>query len=69
MRSVEQSEEWELAGETEVPSENVPPGHFFHHKSHMGWNPGRCGEKSATNRLSYGTANISVTTGRYRINP
>jgi hypothetical protein len=48
---VEQSVEWEMAGETEV--------HFVHHKSHMTWpgsNPGRRCGKPATNRLSYGTA-------------
>jgi hypothetical protein len=26
---------WRLAGEPEVPGENVPQRHFVHHKSHM----------------------------------
>jgi hypothetical protein len=37
MMSVEQSVEWELAGETEVLRENLHQCHFVHHKSHMTW--------------------------------
>jgi hypothetical protein len=35
MKSVEQSVEWELAGETEVLGETLPQCHFAHHKSNM----------------------------------
>jgi hypothetical protein len=35
MMSVEQSVEWELAGETEVLGENLPQCHFVPLKSHM----------------------------------
>jgi hypothetical protein len=34
MMGVEQSVEYELAGETEVLGENVPQRHFIHHRSH-----------------------------------
>jgi hypothetical protein len=37
MMNVEQSMEWELAGETEVLGENLPQCHSVHHKSHMTW--------------------------------
>jgi hypothetical protein len=58
MMIMEQLVEWGLAGETEVLGENLPQGHFVHHKSHMtlGSNPGRHGGMPATNRLNYGTA-------------
>jgi hypothetical protein len=35
MMNVEQSMEWELAGETELFGENLPPCHFIQDKSHM----------------------------------
>jgi hypothetical protein len=37
MMSVEQSVEWELAGDTEVLGENLHQRHFVRHKSHMTW--------------------------------
>jgi hypothetical protein len=56
MMSVEQSVEWELAGETEVLGTNVPHCHFVHHKVHMTWPEIEPGGKPAANRLSYDTA-------------
>jgi hypothetical protein len=35
--SVEQSVQWEMAGETKVLGGNVPQCHFVHHNSHMTW--------------------------------
>jgi hypothetical protein len=35
MMNVEQSVEWELAGETEVLGESLPQCHFAHDKYHM----------------------------------
>jgi hypothetical protein len=37
MMIVEQSVEWELAGESEVLGGNLPQCHIVHHKSHMAW--------------------------------
>jgi hypothetical protein len=66
--NVEQSVEWELAGETEVFGENLPQYHFVHHNPTwlaLGSNPGRRGEKPASNRLSYGTASVKALEMHY----
>jgi hypothetical protein len=51
---VEKQMEYRLAGETEAT--------FVHHKipHDQDLNPGRRGEKPATNRLSYGAANSRI---------
>jgi hypothetical protein len=59
MRSVEQSVEWELAGETEVLGGNRPSATLSTTNPtwpDLGSNPGSRGGKPVTNRLSYGTA-------------
>jgi hypothetical protein len=59
MMSVEQSVEWELARETELLGEILPQCTFSTKNttwSDLGSNQGLRGGKSATNRLSYGTA-------------
>jgi hypothetical protein len=51
-----------LVGETEVVVENLSRRHFVHLKSHLpdpGANPGRCGAKPATNRLSYDATRVA----------
>jgi hypothetical protein len=57
---VEKQMECRLAGETEVLGENLPQRHFGPSQNPTwpdpGLNPGRRGEKPATNRLSYGAA-------------
>jgi hypothetical protein len=61
MMSVEQSVEWELAGETEVLGENLPQCHLVHHKSHVTWRGVEpWPPPPATNRLSYGTDIASI---------
>jgi hypothetical protein len=59
MMNVEQSVEWELAGEADVLGENLPSATLSTTNptwSDLGSKPGRRGGKPATNRLSYGTA-------------
>jgi hypothetical protein len=57
MMSVEQSMEWELAGETEVPGKKRAPVTLC--PPELGSNPGRRGGIPATNRLSCGTALVT----------
>jgi hypothetical protein len=57
--SVEQSLEWELAGETEILGENLPSVTLFTTNPtwpDLGSIPGRNDGKPETNRLSYDTA-------------
>jgi hypothetical protein len=56
--------EWWLARETEELGENLHQCHSVYHKTRMNWpgaNPSRRGGKPATNRFSYGTADIRTT--------
>jgi hypothetical protein len=52
--------ECRLAGETEVLGENLPQSHFCPSQNptwpESGLNPGRCGGKPTSNRVSYGAA-------------
>jgi hypothetical protein len=60
---VEQLVEWRLAGETEVLGENLPQRHFVTTNPtwpDLGSNPGRRDGKPATNRLSYGAAQVDA---------
>jgi hypothetical protein len=65
MMNVEQSVEWELAGETEEVRENLPHRHLSIKNptwSDLGSKQGRRSVKPATNSLSYGTASIYKVT-------
>jgi hypothetical protein len=57
--------ECRLAGETEVLGENLPQRHFCPSQNPTwpdpGLNSGRRGGKPATNRLSYGAAQMGIT--------
>jgi hypothetical protein len=56
----------ELAGETEVLGENVPQGHFVHHKPHSMW-PGIEPRSSCLHvRVVIRTAKFSFLTDRHR---
>jgi hypothetical protein len=60
-----------LAGETEELEENLPQSPFIHHKSHLpdpGANLDRHSGKPATNRFSYGAAQVYfMTNNKYLI--
>jgi hypothetical protein len=64
---VEKQMECRLAGETEVRGENLPQRHFCPSQNPTrpdpGLNPGRRGGEPATNRLSYGAAQIPFAFG------
>jgi hypothetical protein len=50
-------------GKPKDSEKNLTECHFVRHKSHMNWperEPGPRGEKPATNRLSYGTAEVGL---------
>jgi hypothetical protein len=59
---VEKQMDCRLAGETKVLGENLPQRHFCPSqnptRAEPGLNPGRRGGNPATNRLSYGAAEI-----------
>jgi hypothetical protein len=61
---VEKQMECRLAGETEVLGENLSQRHFCPSQNPTwpdpDFNPGRSGEKPATNRLSYGAARYAL---------
>jgi hypothetical protein len=57
MMSVEQSVEWELAGENEIVGENLPQCHFVHQKLHMTWP----GIELEPQRWKAGDVNINQT--------
>jgi hypothetical protein len=59
MMNMEQSVEWGLAGENEVLGENLPSATLSTTNPtwpDLGSNPGRCGGKSANNRINCGMA-------------
>jgi hypothetical protein len=67
---VEKQMECRLAEETEVLRENLPQRHFSPSQNPTwpgpGLNPGRRGGKPATNRLSYGAAQLNnCSPGKY----
>jgi hypothetical protein len=69
MMSVDQTVEWELAGEIEITGENVSQCHSSTTNPtwpYLGSNPGRRGKNPATNRLSYGTA-VIITNNTYEL--